>query len=107
MTSRTPHLFGEGVHPESGDRVLMWNLNTFDTVAQSNHSVQTFEEVDQDGKTLRKTALDVMIRYLYPSEIHEMVANAGLEVEAIYGDFDRTPFTEESDEQIFVCRMRG
>ena len=29
---------------------------------------------------------------------------AGLEVEALYGDFDRTPFDEHSNEYIFVTR---
>ena len=29
---------------------------------------------------------------------------AGLELEALYGDFDRTPFTEESREFVFVAR---
>ncbi len=36
-----------------------------------------------------------------------MVANAGLEVEVVYGDFDRTPFTEDSSEQIFICHKAG
>ena len=29
---------------------------------------------------------------------------AGLEVEALYGDFDRTPFTDHSREYVFVTR---
>ena len=105
--SRSPHLFGDAIRPETGNRVLMWNVNRFDTVAQTNHGLQIFEEIDQRGETVRKVTLDVVIRYLYPSEIHEMAANAGLEVEVIYGDFDRTLFTEDSSEQIFICRKAG
>ena len=105
--SRSPHLFGDAIRPETGNRVLMWNVNRFDTVAQTNHGLQIFEEIDQRGETVRKVTLDVVVRYLYPSEIHEMAANADLEVELIYGDFDRTPFTEDSDEQIFICRKPG
>ena len=29
---------------------------------------------------------------------------AGFEVEALYGDFDRTPFTEDSREYVFVVK---
>ena len=29
---------------------------------------------------------------------------AGLEVEALYGDFDRSPFTEDSREYVLVAR---
>ena len=105
--SQSPHLFREATHPETGNRVLMWNVNRFDTVAQTNHGLQIFEEIDERGETVRKVTLDVVIRYLYPSEIHEMAANAGLEVETIYGDFDRTPFSEDSSEQIFICRKAG
>jgi hypothetical protein len=32
---------------------------------------------------------------------------AGLEVEALYGDFDRTPFDEGSGEYVFVVRHPG
>ncbi|MHB8469517.1 MAG: class I SAM-dependent methyltransferase [Gaiellaceae bacterium] len=35
-----------------------------------------------------------------------LVDTAGLEVEALYGDFDRRPFGDESHEYIFVTRLR-
>lgn len=31
---------------------------------------------------------------------------AGLEVEALYGGFDRQPFTEHSREYVFIARRR-
>ena len=33
-----------------------------------------------------------------------LVDVAGLEVEALYGDFDRSPFTEDSREYMWVAR---
>jgi hypothetical protein len=33
-----------------------------------------------------------------------LVDVAGLEVEALYGDFDRRPFDDESREYVFVAR---
>ncbi len=33
-----------------------------------------------------------------------LVEVAGLEVEALYGDFDRTPLNDDSGEYVFVAR---
>jgi hypothetical protein len=38
------------------------------------------------------------------SEWEGLVETAGLETEAVYGDFERTPFTESSSEFVWVAR---
>ena len=44
------------------------------------------------------------MRWFFHYELHHLLARCGLAVEAVYGDFDRSPFGENSREQIFVAR---
>jgi len=103
--SDTPFPMGESVNPATGRRCLLSAVNRFDTASQTNHGAQIVEELDGDGKVLRRVELDVHIRYLYPAEAHALVESAGLVVDCAYGTFDRSPLTEDSEEMIFLCRL--
>lgn len=101
--SEAPFEWGEAVHPETGRRCRLLALNRFDTLTQTNDGLQIVEELDESGSVVGRIELAVEIRYLYPSEVFEMVAECGLAVSDAYGDFDRSPFTEASAELIVVA----
>jgi len=44
------------------------------------------------------------LRYFFRFEMEWMLEACGFEVEALHGNFDRSPFTAESPEMIFVAR---
>lgn len=44
------------------------------------------------------------LRYFFRFEIEWMLEACGFEMAALYGDFDRCPFTAESPEMVFVAR---
>jgi len=46
------------------------------------------------------------LRYFFRFEMEWMLEACGFEVEALYGNFDRSPFTAESPEMIFVARRK-
>jgi len=46
----------------------------------------------------------VHLRYCFRFEMEWMFEACGLEVQALYGDFDRSPFTADSPQMIFVAR---
>jgi hypothetical protein len=56
--------------------------------------------VEQPGKDPRRLSL----WWINRSEWEGLIDVAGLEVEALYGDFDRTPFGTDSREFIWVTR---
>jgi SAM-dependent methyltransferase len=56
--------------------------------------------IDQPGKDERRLS----IWWIARSEWEGLIDVAGLEVEALYGDFDRTPFDKESREFVWVTR---
>jgi len=45
----------------------------------------------------------IALRYYYRFEVEHLLARAGLRAAALYGDFDRSAFSEESPEMIFVA----
>jgi SAM-dependent methyltransferase len=46
-------------------------------------------------------------RYYYRFEVEHLLARAGFRVAALYGNFDRSPFTDRSPEMIFVAEKAG
>lgn len=85
-------------------RHILTGINSFDRCKQINDCTQFMESVSTDGEVLERQELTVVTRYVTYSQAGCMVSNAGLHVEHVYGDFDRTAYTELSDEMIFVCR---
>ena len=56
-----------------------------------------------NGKTERRVHAFAMRWYLRP-ELEHLVARAGFTLDAIYGNFDRSPLTDASPEMIVVAR---
>jgi len=106
-TNRSPFFWDDVTNPANGRRCLLWALNRFDTSEQLNEGLQIIEELGDHGEVLRKAYLDVLLRYIYPSELRLMLEKAGLEIVDEYGDFFGSPFEFQSSEQVCVCRVRG
>jgi SAM-dependent methyltransferase len=49
----------------------------------------------------------VGLRYYYRFELEHLLARAGFRVAALYGDYDRSAFTEESPDLIWVAESDG
>lgn len=99
-----PFFWGEAQSPESSRRRLLWATNRFDTTSQINRGLQIIEELNERGEVVRKVHLDVLIRYLYPSELHGMMDDCGLEPEGFFGDFHGSPYSAESSEIVVIAR---
>jgi SAM-dependent methyltransferase len=100
-----PYVYKDVSHPITGNRVLFWVVDRWDPETQTNHGLHIFEEIDDSGVTLSRTTIDVVIRYIYPTEALVMIEDAGMVVEEAYGGFDKSPLSEESTEQIYICHL--
>ena len=105
--SGEPFVMGETVNPATGRRCKLWAVNHFDTVKQRNDGLQIVEELGSRGKVLRRVELEVEVRYVYASEMHTLLRSAGLRVTEVYGDFQGSPLSENSDEMVFVASRLG
>ncbi|MBI4307100.1 MAG: class I SAM-dependent methyltransferase [Chloroflexi bacterium] len=103
-SDRTPFFWEEVVNPANGRRCILWALNRFDTVRQTNDGLQIIEELDERNEVVRKVYLDVRIRYLHPTEVRLLVESCELKLVDVFGGFDRVPFDEHSPEMICICR---
>ncbi len=95
-------LDSEFVHPETGRRVLVWDTREYDVAEQIIRQYFVFEELDGDGHVVAKRFNPLVLRYLFRYEMQHLLELAGFRVEALYGDFDRSPF-RPGGEQVWVA----
>ena len=97
-------LIGVLDNPDTGFRHVLTGINRFDNESQINRCTQIIETLSSDGETIDREELTVTTRYLHHHQVSEMLTRAGLEPIEIYGDFDRSPLSDDQDEMIYICR---
>ncbi len=99
-----PFVWGETVHPDTGNRVEMSAINRADGATQINRETQIFGEYDRENRLVRRAKLPIELRYLFPAECHALVEQADLVAEDVRGGFQGGPLTDDSEEMVFFCR---
>jgi hypothetical protein len=61
-------------------------------------------ELSDAGAVIQRVERNLRVRWVWRYEMEHLLALSGFEVEALYGWFDGTPFTDESDEMVWVAR---
>jgi len=90
------------VDPETGNIVLKQLSRTVDLAEQTLHVNLIYDEVTTDGR-VHRTLAPFDMRYLWRFEAELLLNKAGFTLEAIYGDWDLTPFDNSSDRMILVA----
>jgi SAM-dependent methyltransferase len=80
---------------ERGTTVQQFSSLRVDRVAQLGHITWIYDEIDPAGKVTR-TTVPMTLRYFFPNEIPLLFERAGLQLSHRWGDYDRTPFAEDS-----------
>jgi SAM-dependent methyltransferase len=94
----------EFAHPQSGNRVITWATLGHDPVTQLIDTYMIHDEVDAEGRLLERTYRPMRLRWIYRYEFEHLLHRCGFDVEALYGDFDRRPFTEMRQELVWIAR---
>jgi SAM-dependent methyltransferase len=88
-----------------GADTLLWVTSLVNEASQSIRVVTWEDETDADGLLVRRRYRRLSLSWLEPSQARRLLVDAGFEVEACYGDFERTPFAPASAlEQVWVAR---
>ena len=90
-------------HSDSGAQVLKWSVRRLDLAEQLQETLFIYEEIAPDG-TVRRTACPFTLRFLWRNEAELMLAAAGFELEAVWGDFDASPYGSDSERLILLAR---
>lgn len=91
------------LEPETGHLVMQQSVSTLDRVAQLMHVTWIYDEVSADG-TVKRTVAPIVWYYYFFSELKLLLAAAGYEVEAVYGDLDYGPFVDGCPRMVVLAK---
>jgi SAM-dependent methyltransferase len=92
-------------HPDSGNRILLWDATTYDVLEQLAFCALRYEEVDAEGKVLETHHETFPLRYFHRWELDHLAELCGFEVESAHGDFQGGPLRHGA-EMVYVLRKR-
>ena len=93
--------------PDTGRTFVIWQQTRVDNFNQILSVRLIVDEIDQDGTAANRFYCDYQIRYAHRFEILHLLERCGYEVIDLYGDFDGSPFDEESGEMVWVARPKN
>jgi len=96
-------LKGEYQHHSMKGSVRAWTAWSYDAGTQTASAVDVWEFLGEDGKLIeRKESLPKRLHCVFPFEMEHLLARAGFEVEALYGDFFRHELQNTSPDMIWI-----
>ena len=93
--------------PDTGRTSIVWQQTRVDNHNQVLSVRLIVDETDQQGKVGNRFYCDYQIRYAHRYEILHLLERCGFEVVDLHGDFDGTPFDDESGEMVWVATARN
>jgi SAM-dependent methyltransferase len=97
-------LRAEYTNPDSGQDTLLWMTTLYDYENQTLRIITWTDEIDGLGVLVRRQYRRLSFSWLETEQARTLLEETGFEIDTLYGDFDRSPFSEESREQIWVAR---
>ncbi len=86
-------------------QIARWVLRRTDHAAQLDRLTYLYDETERDG-LVRRTSVDLSLRYFGRFELGLLLERAGLELEALFGDYDLTPYRADSQRLIALAHIR-
>lgn len=99
---RRRNLHGEFTD-EKGRRCELWVTPEYETTTQ-NVTIRAVVEAYEGDRHVETSESVLRVRMIYRYEMEHLLARSGFAVEALYGDFDERPLTEDCREMIWVAR---
>lgn len=93
--------------PDTGRTSVVWQQTRVDSFNQVLSVRLIVDEIDQEGAVGKRFYRDYQIRYAHRIEILHLLERCGFEVVDLYGDFDYSPFDEDSGEMVWVAKPRN
>jgi ubiquinone/menaquinone biosynthesis C-methylase UbiE len=90
------------VDAETGKRLVLWHQSAYDNHAQIIDARILVEELDEAGTVEKRYYRDFQLRYTHRWELQHLLTTCGYTVDDLYGDFDHTPFDEDSMDMVWV-----
>lgn len=91
-------------HPD-GYEIKVSGIDKYDDFRQIKTETAYRRWTDASGKEMLQVA-PLSLRYVFPQEMEALLHYNGIEIVEQYGDFDRSPVTDESRLIHYICRKR-
>jgi len=103
----TPGLVLERIFddPQTGEQVMQQSLASVDRAEQILSVTWIYDRIGADG-VVRRHIAPVRLRYTMAAELRLLLAGAGFERVALYGDYDFAEYTEDSPRLLAVAETR-
>ena len=98
-----PYHFRDVIDTETGKHLVVWNQANYDAFSQVMSIRTTIEQLDDSGRVSSKMYRDFALRYIFRWEMQHLLGLCGYDVRALYGDFVRSEFREDSAEMVWVA----
>jgi SAM-dependent methyltransferase len=106
-TDNTRVLELETTHPETGCPLRVFDIRSFDRVAQIQNSLMEIEVLDAAGNVTTTHRSRTAIRWIYKGEMELLLRVAGFDRWQISGGFDGRPLVNETDIMIVQTFTAG
>jgi SAM-dependent methyltransferase len=90
----------------TGRQLVLWQQTRVDNFNQVLSVRIIADELDENGTVPARFYRDYQIRYAHRLELLHLLERCGYEVIDLYGDFDYSPFDEDSEEMVWVVKAR-
>lgn len=91
-------------HPLTGQRMRTSQAWNYEPASQTATLLTVWEVLDQQGLVLDQYSREpIELHVVFPSEMEHLLSRAGYQVQAIYGDFYRAEFNQNSPSMIWVA----
>jgi SAM-dependent methyltransferase len=91
--------------PDSGDTVLQLASNWLEDETQILHITWLHDATPAQGGPIHRTISQFKYHYLYPHQLELLLGQSGFQLEMLWGDYDGSPFDEESDRLIMIAHV--
>ena len=100
-----PYHLRDATDPDTGRTLVLWQQGRYDHHDQIVDTRLIAEELGDGGEVVRKLYRDFRLRFTYRWEMHHLLTASGFEVEELSGDFEGSPFDEDSTEMVWLAAM--
>jgi SAM-dependent methyltransferase len=92
------------IEPGSDRLILQMTSSWVDNDTQQRHMTWIIDESSINGGAVNRKVVKSIFHYVNPHELEEEFRSAGLRLKALYGDYDRTPFGEDSPRLLAIAQ---
>jgi SAM-dependent methyltransferase len=85
---------------DPGRRIQIWDQRTKDPVAQHQHSIVEYRELDEANRVIGSSRFETSVRWVYRYELELLFRLAGFARWEVFGGFGREPLTRDDQPMI-------